>query len=51
MNGRLVAKKNLFMPVGFTSTDVNAQIMTTGIYVVTIKGNGVDLRKMIAFIR
>lgn len=54
MQGRLVARKNLFMPVGFISADINASIFTSGTYIVTIKGiNGsnVDLKKMILFIK
>ncbi|MGB4844444.1 MAG: MBG domain-containing protein [Ferruginibacter sp.] len=51
MAGRPVAKKNLFMPVGFISTDVPAQYLPSGNYVVIIRGNGVKLQKMIAFIK
>jgi len=51
MMGRPVAKKNLFMPVGFITTDLYAGHFTSGYYIVTVKGNGVDLRKMIAFIK
>ena len=51
MAGRPVAKKNLFMPVGFISTNVLANHFPSGIYVVTVRGNGVDLKKMIAFVK
>ncbi len=51
MSGRPVAKKNLFMPVGFITTDLLATNLPSGIYVVTVRGNGVDLKKMIAFIK
>lgn len=54
MAGRPIAKKNLFMPVGFISTDLNAQNFPSGTYVVTIKGirdSNVYLKKMILFIK
>ncbi len=51
MAGRPIAKKNLFMPVGFISTDLYAQHFPSGNYIVTIKGNGFELKKMIAFIK
>ena len=51
MAGRPVAKKNLFMPVGFITTDIAAQQLPSGNYVVTIRGNGLKLQKMIAFIK
>ncbi|MEP7238460.1 MAG: MBG domain-containing protein [Ferruginibacter sp.] len=54
MAGRPVARKNLFMPIGFISTDLNAQNFPSGTYVVTIKGirdSKVYLKKMIIFIK
>jgi hypothetical protein len=54
MSGRPIARKNLFMPVGFISTDVYAQNFPSSTYIVTIKGiNGsnVDLKKVILFIK
>lgn len=51
MAGRPIAKKNLFMPVGFISTNMIATQFPSGTYVVTIRGKGVDLKKMIAFIK
>ena len=54
MAGRPVARKNLFMPIGFISTEIMAQLLPSGTYVVTIKGirdSKVDLKKMILFIR
>ncbi len=51
MSGRPIAKKNLFMPVGFISTDLPAQFFPSGIYIVTIKGYNVNLFKKIAFIK
>ena len=51
MNGRPVAKKNLFMPVGFIQTEVYVPTIPAGIYVVTVRGNGVDLKTMINIFR
>jgi hypothetical protein len=51
MAGRPLAKKNLYMPVGFISTDLPALHWPSGTYVVTIKGNGVDLKTMILFVK
>ncbi len=47
MNGKLIAKKNLFMPVGFINTDIMIATVPAGIYVVIIKGTDVDLQKTI----
>jgi hypothetical protein len=47
MNGKLLAKKNLFMPVGFINTDLFIASVPAGIYVVMVKGTDVDLQKTI----
>jgi hypothetical protein len=54
MAGRPIAQKNLFMPIGFISTDIYAQHFPSGTYVVVIKGirdSKVDLKKMIVFVK
>jgi hypothetical protein len=51
MMGRPVAKKNFFMPVGFITTDIPFSLMPSGYYVVTVRGPGVKLQKMIPFIK
>lgn len=51
MTGQPVATKNLFMPRGFISTDVPATHLPSGIYVVAIRGNGVELTRQFAFIK
>ncbi len=51
MAGRPIATKNIFMPVGFISTDIFATHFPSGIYTVVIRGKGVDMKKMIAFIK
>jgi trimeric autotransporter adhesin len=51
MAGQPLLRKNLFMPVGFTNTDVVAQSLPSGIYIVTVRGEGVKLTKQIAFVK
>jgi hypothetical protein len=51
LNGKPVAKRNLFMPVGFIQTEVFIPTLTSGIYIVTVRGNGVDLKKMIQILK
>ncbi len=45
--GRPLGKKNLFMPTGFISTDIPVALVPAGIYIVTVRGDGVDLQKTI----
>jgi len=51
LGGRPVAKRNLFMPVGFIQADVFIPTLTSGIYIVTVRGNGVDLKKMVQIVK
>jgi hypothetical protein len=51
LSGRPVLKKNLYMPPGFISADLFISTLPTGIYTVTVKGNGVDLKKTIAIMK
>jgi len=44
MGGRPVFKRNVFLPVGFMNFDVPVASLPMGVYVVTIRGNGVDLK-------
>ena len=47
MNGRPLVQRNVFMPVGFIQVEVFIPTLTTGMHVVTVKGDGVDLKRMI----
>lgn len=47
MNGRPLAKRNLFMPVGFISADMPVPTIPTGIYIITVRGKGVSLKRTI----
>ncbi|MGB3006684.1 MAG: MBG domain-containing protein [Chitinophagaceae bacterium] len=51
INGKFIATKNLFMPVGFISTDFPISIISSGMYIVTVRGKDVNLTKMIRIIR
>ncbi|MBK8951073.1 MAG: hypothetical protein IPM85_00695 [Chitinophagaceae bacterium] len=50
MSGKPLAKRNLFMPPGFINADLFIPTVPSGIYIVTVKGEGVDLRKTIPII-
>lgn len=49
--GQPVARKNLFMPAGFINSDLFVTGLPSGTYVVTVKGNGVDLKKTILIMK
>lgn len=51
MAGQPLKRKNLFMPAGFINNDIYVGNLPSGIYVVTIKGDGVDLHKTVPVIR
>lgn len=51
MYGRPLVRKNLFMPAGFISTDIQLPTIPSGIYTVVIKGDSVDLKKMIRVLK
>ena len=44
-------KKNIYLPVGFIDAEVHIGTFPSGIYVVTVKGNGVNLKKTIAILK
>lgn len=47
LSGKPLLRKNLFMPVGFISTDISVPLVPAGIYILTVHGEGVDLQKTI----
>lgn len=51
MNGTFIAKKNILMNNGFASAEIQAQNLAAGMYIISVKGNGVDLQKIIYFIK
>jgi hypothetical protein len=51
MSGKPLARKNLYMAPGFSSADLSVALLPSGMYVVTVKGQGVDLRKTIVIIK
>jgi hypothetical protein len=50
-SGKPLLKKNLFMPAGFINTDIAIPTIPSGIYIITVKGNGVSLKKTIPIIK
>jgi hypothetical protein len=50
LSGKPVMKKNLFMPKGFISTDMNIGLLASGVYIVKLKGAATDLSKMVRII-
>jgi len=51
MYGRPLLRKNLFMPAGFISTDISVATFPSGLYTVWIKGDNVDLKKMLRILK
>jgi len=51
ISGRPMARKNLFMPAGFSNADLSVALLPSGIYIVTVRGDGVNLKKTIAIIK
>ena len=49
--GRPLMKKNLFIPAGFISTTMHMPSIPSGIYIVVIKGSGVDLGKRVYILK
>jgi uncharacterized protein YjdB len=47
LKGDFIARKNLFMPVGFISTQLPISTLASGIYIIKIIGKEVNLTKMI----
>jgi hypothetical protein len=50
LSGKPIIKKNLFMPAGFISTDINIGTLASGIYIVKLKGPATDLSKTVRII-
>lgn len=51
LRGRPLIKRNLFMPAGFINADLFISQLPTGIYIVMVRGEGVDLKKTIAILK
>lgn len=51
MSGKPLARKNLYMAPGFSNGDLSVALLPSGMYVVTVKGQGVELRKSIVIIK
>lgn len=51
MNGKLVARKNVFLPEGFMNTTIPIDAIPPGIYIVKVFGSGVKLEQKIVIVR
>ncbi len=51
MSGHPLLKRNLFIPVGFISVDIPVARFPSGLYIVTIRGDNVDLQKTIRILK
>lgn len=51
INGIFITSRNILINNGFAYAEIPTPQLASGIYVVTVKGNGVDLRRTIQFIR
>jgi len=51
LSGKPLLKKNVFLPQGFVDANIDVSLIPSGIYVVTVRGSGVDLKKTIPIIK
>ncbi len=51
MLGQPMTRKNIFMPVGFINADIYVGNLPADTYLITVKGNGVDLKRLITITR
>lgn len=51
LNGKPFIRRNTFLPKGFISIDLMVGAVPSGVYIVTVRGSGVDLKQMIRIIK
>jgi hypothetical protein len=51
LNGKPFIRRNAFLPKGFISIDLMVGGVPSGVYIVTVRGSGVDLKQMIRIIK
>lgn len=51
LNGKPFIRRNAFLPKGFISIDLMVGRVPSGVYIVTVRGSGVDLKQMIRIIK
>jgi len=51
LNGKPVIRRNTFLPKGFISVNLLVGGVPAGVYIVTVRGSGVDLKQMIRIVR
>jgi len=51
LNGKPFIRRNAFLPKGFISIDLMVGSVPSGVYIVTVRGSGVNLKQMIRIIK
>ncbi|MFT3981349.1 MAG: MBG domain-containing protein [Ferruginibacter sp.] len=51
MTGRLVLKKNFFVPKGFINNEVTLQKIPNGVYIVAVRGKDINLSQVISIVK
>jgi hypothetical protein len=51
LNGKPLLKKNVFLPQGFIDANLDVSLLPSGIYAITVRGSGVDLKKFVPIIK
>lgn len=50
-SGKLILRRNAFLPKGFISVNLDVSAIASGVYALAVKGEGVDLKRMISIIK
>ncbi|MET0392160.1 MAG: MBG domain-containing protein [Chitinophagaceae bacterium] len=50
-SGKLILRRNAFLPKGFISVNLDVSTIASGVYALAVKGPGVDLSRMISIIK
>jgi trimeric autotransporter adhesin len=51
INGRPLLQRNIFLPPGFVSVDLNVPLQASGVYVIHVNGSSTNLKKMVRLMR
>ncbi|MDB5203413.1 MAG: type sorting protein [Ferruginibacter sp.] len=51
LNGRQLQQKNVFLPAGFITSSLFINNIPSGVYIVRVKGDGIDLKQLVRIIR
>jgi trimeric autotransporter adhesin len=50
-SGKLVLKRNAFLPQGFINVNLDVSTLASGIYALAVRGNGVNLKRLVSIIK